>query len=133
MNPKSSPAWILAGWLLAAASSRLPIPAALPARIGPEAAEHELLERGSVRELCAIRGLGARRAQALVSARSAQGALPPLEDIPGIGPKTAETLNAYRSLGLHVSGVADPGRQGLSTTNSGQGAPEAPRAEALKL
>ena len=95
MNHKTSPPWILAGWLLSATLLRPYTPSALPARIGPATPDIELLERGSVRELCLIPGLGARRAQSLVSSRSTKGILPPFEDIPGIGPKTAETLRSF--------------------------------------
>ena len=133
MKSNSSPPWILAGWLLAQAISQPNIYSTLPARIGAETPRQELLERGSVRELTTIKGLGARRAQSLVVTRSLHGALPALEDIPGIGPKTAATLRSYGSQELGVSGVAEAWRQGLSATHSGQGAAEATRAEALEL
>jgi len=133
MNPKTAPPWILAGWLLSATLLRPHAPKVLPARIGPETPEHELLRRGSVRELCALPGLGALRAQSLISSRSPKGILPPLQDIPGIGPKTAEALQAFRDRSLGVPDAAAPRRQRLSTPHSGQRAAEAARVEALEL
>ena len=118
MNPKTAPPWILAGWLLSTTLHQPQTPAALPARVGPETSENQLLERGSVRELRVIPGLGARRAQSLVSSRSAAGLLPPLDDIPGIGPKTAETLRSYNGPDLGVPSDARPLRERLPATHS---------------
>ncbi len=131
MKPKTAPPWILAGWLLTTTLLRAHTPRALPARVGPETPQNELLERGSVRELCLIPGLGARRAQSLVSSRGPGGLLPPLEDIPEIGPKTAEALRSFCVLG--VPGVAAPRWQRLTATHSRERAAEAARVETLKL
>ncbi len=133
MNPKTPPPWILAGWLLSATLIWPHKPGALPARVGPETPKIELLERGSVRELCLIPVLGARRAQSLVSSRGPEGLLPPLDDIPGIGPQTAEALRSFCGLGLGVPSDAGPRRQRLSTTHSRQRAAEPTRVEALEL
>ena len=120
MNPKTTPPWILTGWLLSATLLFPHTPRALPVRIGSETPESELFKRGSVRELCVIHGLGARRAQSLVSSRSAKGILPPFEDVPGVGPKTAETLRSFRDRGSGVPGVTDLRRQRLSTAHRGE-------------
>ena len=103
----------------------------MPPRIGAATPERELLERGSVRELSVIPGLGAGRAQALVSSRTHCGALPPLEDIPGIGPKTAESLRAY--LGLDLSLPGDAGGERRPAAHGLERAAQTARAEALKL
>jgi hypothetical protein len=120
MNPKTTPPWILTGWLLSATLLFPHTPRALPLRIVSKTPENELFKRGSVRELCVIPGLGARRAQSLVSSRSTKGILPPFEDIPGIGPKTAETLRSFRDRGLSVPGVTGLRRQRLSATHGGE-------------
>jgi hypothetical protein len=120
MNPKTTPPWILTGWLLSATLLFPHTPRALPVRIGSETPENELFVRGSVRELCVIPGLGARRAQSLVSSRSTKGILPPFEDIPGIGPKTAETLRSFLDRGLGVPSVTGLRRQRLSATHGGE-------------
>ena len=107
MDSRSAPPWILAGWLLASGWLAPHSPSRLPTRIGPPTPPHELIERGTVRELRALDGLGATRAQALVNARGPRGELPRFEDIPGIGTKTAASLRAFRS---QSSGGSDSGR-----------------------
>ena len=131
VDPKSTPARLLAGWLLSATALSLRGPSPLPPRIGAVTPARELLERGSVRELSVISGLGARRAQALVSSRAIDGGLPPLEEIPGIGPKTAESLRLFSSGGLSLSGR--PRRQGLPAAYGLERAAQPARAEALEL
>ena len=95
MNPHRSATYFLAGWLLASALFQVPRATALPSRIAPPAPPGELLKRGTVRELRALEGLGPKRAQALVNARNAEGELPSLEEIPGIGAWTAARLRDY--------------------------------------
>ena len=94
MKPRSSAPYFLVGWLLTTALFHPPKTTALPNRIAQPTPLRELLKRGSVRELRALEGLGPTRAQALVDARSTEGALPPLEEISGIGALTAARLRA---------------------------------------
>jgi hypothetical protein len=95
MNPCRSSTYFLAGWLLASALFQVARTTALPSRITPPTPPGELLKHGTVRELRALEGLGPKRAQALVNARNAEGELPPLEEIPGIGAWTAARLRDY--------------------------------------
>jgi transposase len=94
MNSRRSTPYLLTGWLLASALFQDPRAAALPSRITRPTPQEELLKRGAVRELRALAGLGPKRAQALVKARTAEGGLPPLEEIPGIGALTAARVRA---------------------------------------
>jgi len=95
MNTHRSATYFLAGWLLASALFQAPKTTVLPSRMAPPVPPGELLKRGTVRELRALEGLGPKRAQALVNARSTKGELPPLEEIPGIGTWTAARLQGY--------------------------------------
>ena len=97
MNSRHSMPYLLTGWLLASALFQYPRSAALPSRINRLTPPEELLKRGAVRELRALEGLGPKRAQTLVEARSAEGELPPLEEIPGIGALTAARVRASLS------------------------------------
>ena len=90
--------YLLVGWLLYAATLGTHKAALLPKRVGEATPFRELLGRGTARELRCFKGLGPKRAQALVDARSAEGELPPLEEIPGIGPRTASAMRASLSL-----------------------------------
>lgn len=97
MNSHRSAPYFVAGWLLATALFHNPRATGLPGRIDHPTPPEELLKRGIVRELRAIEGFGPTRAQALVGARSSHGGLPPLEEIPGIGARTAARLRATLS------------------------------------
>ena len=96
-SPRFAP-YFLTGWLLGAATLGPHKAAPLPERVSEATPLEELLWRGTVRELRRFKGLGPKRAQALVDARSAEGELPPLEEIPGIGPRTASAMRASLSL-----------------------------------
>ena len=95
-SPRTTP-FLLSGWLLSSVLLQNHSPAALPSRINHPTPPEELLKHGAVRELRALEGLGPKRAQALVEARSAEGGLPPLEEIQGIGSLTAARIRASLS------------------------------------
>ena len=97
MNSRCFAPYFLVGWLLGATTLGTQSPAPLPERISRPTPLEELLSHGTARELRRFKGLGPKRAQALIDARSAEGELPPLEEIPGIGPLTASTMRASLS------------------------------------
>ncbi len=97
MNSPPIAPFLLSGWLLSSALLQGHRSVVLPNRIKHPTPPEELLGHGTARELRVLEGLGPKRAQALVEARSAEGELPPLEEIQGIGALTAARIRASLS------------------------------------
>ena len=113
----------LAGWLLVSALFHDHGESALPSRIEASTPHEELLRRGAVRELRALGGLGPKRAQAIVYARVQNGALPPLQEIPGIGPATAARIRSALSPNSGALSSSRSIRERLTPADRVHGAP----------
>ena len=123
MKARQSLTCFLAGWLLVSTLFHDHGESALTSRIEASTPHEELLRRGAVRELRALGGLGPKRAQAIVYARVQNGALPPLQEIPGIGPATAARLRSDLSPNSRALSSSRCIRERLTPADSVHGAP----------